>query len=147
MKKYNLELKNPNKSFTFDGVVSHSSRNSEYNYLSNEVEGYDYRRSDSDRIVFTQEEINILPHGLVKLHDIIEVEEELYYIKLKGFHKEAYSYINVYDNDFSKWELDRNTENPNAGYRTKFTLKEIKDSLPEYEKLKVNVRADERVLF
>lgn len=86
---------------------------------------------------FTQQEIDKLPHGFVKLFDIIEAKEELYYIKM------PYSNGCFLNQDASDGDVIYSNEHEVMGYQTKFTLDYIKETFPLFLEFAVKVEEEE----
>lgn len=85
---------------------------------------------------FTQQEIDKLPYGFVKLFDIIEVKEELYYIKMP--HGGG-----VVLNEVSQDDKVRFSDREETTHcKTKFTLDYIEEKYPEYKQFAVKVEEE-----
>lgn len=86
--------------------------------------------------MFTQQEIDELPHGFVKLFDIIEVKEELYYIKMP--HGGGVVLNEVWQDDKVRFSDREETTH----CKTKFTLGYIEETYPEYKQFAVKVEEE-----
>lgn len=86
--------------------------------------------------MFTQQEIDELPYGFVKLFDIIEAKEELYYIKFP--HSGGLVLNEVSQDDKVRFSDQEQTTH----CTTKFTLEYIEDTYPEYKQFAVKVEEE-----
>lgn len=92
---------------------------------------------NEEMTTFTQQEIDELPYGFVKLFDIIEVKEELYYIKL------PYTSEYYLNQDKRDGGISYANNISFGGYQTKFTLDYIKDTFPLFVEFAVKVEEEE----
>lgn len=133
MKKYNLKLKKEfrRKTFKFDGVIYNKDDGStEWHWLTDyKYEGFvfSYCKEVGEKAKLTQKEIDELPYGFVKMHDIIEVKEQLYYIRIPHL-----SSSENYLNERFDGEVFLSRKSNEHICKTKFTYDEINRKYPEY---------------
>lgn len=132
MKKYRLELKKEFSigGFEFDGLTRNSNNGTTaYIYLSTTNfpgSKFDYSLDKKNSFPFTQDEIDELPHGFVKLHDIIEVEEQLYYIRIPHVKNQYVTYSKM-----AKCSYVFYSKNDDCTSKNKFTIEEARKYYPE----------------
>lgn len=135
MKQYRLKLKEEfiNEKFNFDKIIDHNgvySNNFEM-WLGNSYSDrspFTYYWSRTHAFKFYQYEIDSMPYVFIKMHDIIEVEEQLYYIKLPYINSE-YNYLRetISNGDVSSFMLKEF-----SGFKMSFTKEEIEEKYPLY---------------
>lgn len=132
MKKYKLKLKEEfrEKRFDYSGMVkcSHDHENHIWVHktcLDRYCFTYTSKKKTSSE--FTLKEINELPHGFIKIHDIIEVKEQLYYIKLP-----LVSYDDNFLNEEPVGRVVVGNNKHSDRFKTKFTKSEIEEKFPMY---------------
>lgn len=144
MKKYNLHLKEEYRGFSlpFPDLMKWGNHGKgEKGSLAITEGGFILVRLDDERVSeLTQQEIDNLPHGFVKLFDLIEVEEELYYIKFPYCHERFLNVDDEYPDDFI---LDDKEQLPD--FKTMFTEKEIEDKYPLFKPFAVKVKEEDNV--
>lgn len=86
-----------------------------------------------EKTTFTQQEIDNLPYGFVKLFDIIKVKEELYYIRL------PYACDRILNEILHCGEVDFYGKTETNGFKTKFTMSEIEEKYPLLQSFAVKV--------
>lgn len=150
MKKYNLVIKESVVFIARGDFPSLTDGNERYHHckLLSKTQGIEENTNfifayntectkNAERAKFTQKEIDKLPYGFVKLFDIIEVKEELYYIKLP-YGSGYYLNEDMYDGEVS---YANNIEE--MGYQIKFTLGYIKETFPMFVEFSVKVEEEE----
>lgn len=82
---------------------------------------------------FTQQEIDNLPYGFVKLFDIIKVKEELYYIRF------PYADDRFLNEDLRDGAVDFYGITETRNFKTKFTMSEIEEKYSLLQSFAVKV--------
>lgn len=144
--KYNLHLKEEHRGkqlIRYPEITGHKilGYSRSHYVLVGERSSMDLSATETDEfhkaVVFTQQEIDNLPHGFVKLFDLIELKEELYYIKMpRGG--------GVVLNEVSQDDKVRFSDREETTHcKTKFTLEYIGETYPEYKQFAVKVEDEE----
>lgn len=139
MKKYNLHLKEEYRgtgAIKYPEITGHSelSRSKLFYILVGKFSEMDLRSDlKHEAVVFTQQEIDNLPHGFVKLFDLIEVAEELYYIRL------PYACDRILNEDLGDGEVDFYGRSETNRFKTKFTMSEIEEKYSLLQSFAVKV--------
>lgn len=145
MKRYNLHLKEEYRgkgAVKFPELTGRAALgfHGELYVLIGSLNEYTFSDEDGDcKSELTQQEIDELPHGFVKLFDLIEVEEELYYIKM------PYARCKVLNEDSRYGEVRFTDRIETAYFKTKFTLDCIEEKYPELKQFAVKVEEIDNV--
>lgn len=139
MKKYNLYLKEEHRgtgAIKYPEITGQSElgRFKQFYILTGKFLEMDLRSDlKHEAVVFTQQEIGNLPHGFVKLFDLIEVAEELYYIRL------PYDCDRFLNEHLRDGEVDFYGKAETNYFKTKFTLSEIEEKYSLLQSFAVRV--------
>lgn len=150
MKKYNLVIKESVVFIARGDFPSLTDGNERYHHckLLSKTQGIEENTNfifayntectkNAERAKFTQKEIDKLPYGFVKLFDIIEVKEELYYIKLP-YGKDKYL-----NQKLANGAVIYADNEQFESFRTCFTMAYIEEVFPMFKQFAVKVEEEE----
>lgn len=139
MKKYNLYLKEEHRgtgAIKYPEITGQSElgRFKQFYILAGKFLEMDLRSDlKHEAVVFTQQEIDNLPHGFVKLFDLIEVAEELYYIRF------PYACDKFLNEDLRDGQVKIFGRAETSCFKTKFTMSEIEEKYSSLQSFAVKV--------